>query len=235
VGYSVAAAAFSSNSSQAHADQLAQNYWNANAQSYANANGYCTWYNSAITQSFQKNDCGSYGVGSTVSYTVNAGSYSSNTSQAHADQQAQAQMDNYGQGNANAAGSCVYYNYAVSANFTKSCPTGYQGSTHAYTIPAWTYYSSGSQHDAQVQADAALSTNGQANANNIGSCTYVCSTANCSGVDKRCVFNSCETGVKVVTDSEWLGPHWYLCTYHYEWSDGSWSQDYTEESAFGCY
>ncbi|NCI45659.1 DUF5977 domain-containing protein [Sediminibacterium soli] len=235
VAYSIPYATFSSNTSQAHADQLAQNYWNANAQNYVNSNGSCTWYNTAITQSFQKNDCGSYAVGSSVNYTVSAGSYSSNASQVHANQLAQTQVDTYGQGNANANGSCTYYNYAVSADFTKSCPAGYQGSTHNYTIAAWTYSSTSSQHDAQVAANAALNSAGQANADNIGTCTYLCTSGNCSGIDKKCVFNVCETGVKVVTNSELLGPRWYLCTYHYEWSDGSWSQDYTEESAFGCY
>jgi hypothetical protein len=64
---------------------------------------------------------------------------------------------------------------------------------------------------------------------------YICTNANCTGVDKRCVNNNCETGMKVYTSSVWNNSmKMYLCTYHYEWSDGSWSQNYTEYNKWSC-
>jgi hypothetical protein len=38
----------------------------------------------------------------------------------------------------------------------------------------------------------------------------------------------------VYTSSVQMGLHWWQCTYHYEWSDGSWSQNYTEDSTTQC-
>ncbi|HKZ67026.1 MAG TPA: hypothetical protein VJ111_11740, partial [Chitinophagaceae bacterium] len=61
-----------------------------------------------------------------------------------------------------------------------------------------------------------------------------CTPSNCSGVDKKCVNGICATGAKVYTNSQYISPHYYQCTYHYQWSDGSWSQDYTEYSATMC-
>ena len=64
---------------------------------------------------------------------------------------------------------------------------------------------------------------------------YICSSSNCSGADKKCINNSCQTGFKVYTSSEY-DPllRKYFCTYHYEWSDGSWSQNYSEISNTEC-
>lgn len=62
-----------------------------------------------------------------------------------------------------------------------------------------------------------------------------CNANNCTGQDKKCVNGSCETGIKVYTASEynyWTGK--WDCTYHYEWSDNSWSQNYVEESWGEC-
>jgi YD repeat-containing protein len=56
-----------------------------------------------------------------------------------------------------------------------------------------------------------------------------CNTSNCTGVNKKCVYGVCETGVKIYTGyypDPAIGKYW--CIYHYEWSDGSWSQDYQE-------
>jgi hypothetical protein len=64
--------------------------------------------------------------------------------------------------------------------------------------------------------------------------SVVCNTSNCTGVDKKCVSGVCQTGVKVYTSSVQLGVKLWECTYHFEWSDGSWSQNYTEQSTTNC-
>ncbi|HEX7905825.1 MAG TPA: hypothetical protein VF487_18265 [Chitinophagaceae bacterium] len=48
-----------------------------------------------------------------------------------------------------------------------------------------------------------------------------------------CVNFQCELGVKVVTESRNEAGTWF-CTYHYEFSDGSWSGDYSIESGSPC-
>jgi hypothetical protein len=130
----------------------------------------------------------------------------------------------------------VFYSQAASASFFKQCPSGSTGSNVTYTVPQGIYISTISQLDADAKAWADINANGQAYANAVGTCTSTatCNTSNCTGVDKKCVNGVCETGVKVYTNSVWLGTHLYECTYHYEWSDGSWSQNYTEQSAFMC-
>lgn len=234
VTYYVGANNYSSTISQADADSKAAAEISANGQAYANANGYCTWYNVYKSQTFTKNDCGSYASGSSVTYSVGAGTYSSNVSQADADDQAQSNINSNGQNYANSNGSCTYYNSEVSQAFQKQCSPGYAGSYVTYTVPAYTYSSNVSQHDAQVAATADKNANGQAYANANGTCTYVCDSGNCSGEDKKCVNNVCETGVKVYTSSEMIGHKQYICIYHYEFSDGSWSGDIVEESPNNC-
>lgn len=74
----------------------------------------------------------------------------------------------------------------------------------------------------------------------IGTNTTACpSPAPCGGAcnvqGRKCINNSCERGIKVYTSSNYnatLGQ--YVCVYHYEFSDGSWSTDYTEYSNTGC-
>lgn len=62
-----------------------------------------------------------------------------------------------------------------------------------------------------------------------------CSPSNCTGVNKKCVNNNCETGIRVNTDSYYdSGMNKWACVYHYEWSDGSWSQNYIQYSNFAC-
>ncbi|OQP64632.1 DUF5977 domain-containing protein [Niastella populi] len=116
VTYTVVANSYYS-TSQAAADALAQSDVDANGQDYANTNGVCTvgWYNEERSGSFTKNDCGSGYIGGTAQYTVPAGTYTSTTSQAHANQLAQNDVDANGQSWVNTNGYCielttVYYN-----------------------------------------------------------------------------------------------------------------------------
>jgi len=65
------------------------------------------------------------------------------------------------------------------------------------------------------------------------SCNYY--TCQINGPEYRCVYGSCEYGYKVYTGSYYdysMGQ--YYCTYHYEWTDGTWSLDYYEYSSFSC-
>ncbi|HEU4471606.1 MAG TPA: hypothetical protein VFR58_11010 [Flavisolibacter sp.] len=80
-------------------------------------------------------------------------------------------------------------------------------------------------------------THGQTNTTQVnGGCPLPgCNTSNCSGPEKKCINGSCEIGVKVYTASVLnSNTGLYDCTYHYEWSDNSWSQDYTEQNAGAC-
>jgi hypothetical protein len=121
----------------------------------------------------------------------------------------------------------VYYNVDTCQLFTKDCGVDSVGSSVTYCVPAGRY-SGYSQADANAKAVQEMSALGQANANAKGTCALLCTTSNCTGADKKCVNNICETGVRVFTSSTQLGLHMYECTYHYEWSDGSWSQNYTD-------
>ena len=126
---------------------------------------------------FQKNDCPNQAVGASVTYTVPAGKYSSPFSQGEADAQAQADVNANGQTYANATAVCtggtaLYYNDEVSQTFTKACSAGQTGSDVVYKINANTYSSSISKADANAQAAADITANGQNNANTTGTCRY---------------------------------------------------------------
>lgn len=76
---------------------------------------------------------------------------------------------------------------------------------------------------------------------NTNSCPLpdLCDYYNCgvNGDEYRCVYGTCELGYKVYT-SYYYDYYYakYICTYHFEWSDGYWSPDYTEENYYSpCY
>lgn len=172
VTYNVAAGAYNSTISQADADSKAQTDVNNNGQTYANSNGYCTWSSVAKSGTFNKNNCGTGGTGSPVTYNVAAGAYTSTVSQADADNKAQNDVNNNGQTYANNNGYCSYYSAAKSGTFTRNnCGAGYVGSTVTYTVNPATYFSYISQADADAKAQNDVNTNGQNYANNNGTCT----------------------------------------------------------------
>jgi len=134
-----------------------------------------TYYNVAKSGSFTRNNCGAGTIGSTVTYTVAANTYSSTVSQAAADNQAIAAVNANGQAFANANGQCLtaYYNSEISASFIKNdCPTDSSPSatTYNYTVAANSHVSTISQADADSKALNDLNTNGQINANNLDVC-----------------------------------------------------------------
>lgn len=67
--------------------------------------------------------------------------------------------------------------------------------------------------------------------------TSSCNTGNCTGEGYKCVGNACEYGFKVVTNTEEIMPGMWECTYHYEYTDGTWSSNYYYygSSQFECY
>ncbi len=136
----------------------------------------------------------------------------------------------------NCASPLTYYNAQASQSFTRNnCPAGYTGSSVTYTVPASTYNSTISQADADQQAQNDISANGQAYANANGTCTQnpPCNESNCSGVDKKCINNICETGIKIYKTSTYFRGVW-TCTYVYRWSDCSESTIYTETGSSPC-
>lgn len=62
----------------------------------------------------------------------------------------------------------------------------------------------------------------------------VCDGSNCYGVDKRCVDGNCQTGTKIYTSSVKTHGSLWTCTFHYLWTDGAVSEDYTEDSSTRC-
>ncbi|TXJ24839.1 MAG: hypothetical protein E6Q24_14910 [Chitinophagaceae bacterium] len=173
VAYNVAAGTYTSTISQTDADQKAQNDVNTNGQAYANANGSCTWTSQAQSGNFTRNNCGTNGTGSTVTYTIAAGTYSSTISLTDANQQAVNAVNAGGQTYANTNAGCTWTNQAQSSNFTRNnCGTNGTGSTVAYTIAAGTYSSTTSLADANQQAVNAVNAGGQAYANANAGCTW---------------------------------------------------------------
>ncbi len=127
----------------------------------------------------------------------------------------------------------LFYSIAISGYFTRNnCAANSTGSSVLYTIAAGQFTSGVSQADADQQALNYLNANGQTYANNPANgatCSTVptCDPNVCGNGDQgtKCVNGICEYGVYVVTFSD-------VCTtiFHYEYSDGSWSPEYTSYS-----
>jgi len=73
---------------------------------YASKSGDQMYYNDEISGIYRKNDCGYQLEGSTHSYQIAAGAFSSKFSKADADEKAKAELDRLGQRNANTIGIC---------------------------------------------------------------------------------------------------------------------------------
>jgi len=213
VTYTIPAKYYSSTVSQSDADNIAITRLKTNTQAYANAKGTCTiipslsippiiFYNTQLSATVTKNDCGTGYTGSSVTYIIPANKYSSDVSQVDADNKALADLNTNKQTYANANGSCaiipqiVYYSIEMSATATKNdCGTGYTGSVVTYTIPAKYYSSTVSQVEADNIAITRLRTNTQAYANAKGTCTPITSTVYYSiEMSATATKNDCGTG-----------------------------------------
>lgn len=129
----------------------------------------------AKTGLFTRNNCSAGFTGSTVTYTVISGAYTSTISQADADNKAITDLNNNGQNYANTNGICeiVYKNIQKSQAFTKNnCDSGITGSSVNYIVASGKYSSRISQADADAKAQNDIDVNGQNYANANGVCTY---------------------------------------------------------------
>ena len=105
----------------------------------------------------------------------------------------------------------------------------------------FTFQNTGEQEQEQMDMNPCSSTYGQLQWIIIGVNYTICplpvgcNSGNCTGADKKCISNICETGVKVYTSSVKNKFNIWTCTYHYQWSDGSISADYTETTSGPCF
>ena len=58
--------------------------------------------------------------------------------------------------------------------------------------------------------------------------------ATCTGVNRKCINNHCETGVPECVSSNRTGSDTWTNTYRYKWPDGSYSQTFTVTQNHGC-
>jgi len=127
-----------------------------------------TYTNALISETFSKSNCGAGYQGSNITYSVAANTYHSALSQSDADIQAENDILDNGQNNADANGSCalIYYNAAQSqTDSSQTCAEGYVGGGVTYTVPAGKYSSIISQADADQQAINEIAANAQAYTN----------------------------------------------------------------------
>ncbi len=170
--YIVAAGKFTSAISQDDADRQADEDIQQHAQRFADSLGTCVWTNAVNTRTYTRNNCGTGNVGGTYDYTVAAGKYSSNISQADADAQAEQEQLANGQARANTYGTCTYYSAAFGDDFNKDdCLEG-EGELVHYALPQGAYSSTISQADANQKARNAVYADGQAYANANGNCIF---------------------------------------------------------------
>lgn len=98
-----------------------------------------------------------------------------------------------------------------------------------------TFYGA-SQPEADSLALSYLNATGQAYANEKGSC-FVCNTTNCPGVNYKCVNGVCTEGGRYNVSTTRVrinGVFVWQCVYHYCWTDGSTSADFTETNDSAC-
>jgi hypothetical protein len=133
--------------------------------------------NLETSEIFVKTPCrGDLSIGSSVTYTIPAGTYTSTISQEVVDALVQQDLGANGQAYANTNGTCIgrFGNAPLSANFAKeNCEVGYKGTSITYSVPINRYFSIASQAAANAQAQAEIDGNGQAFANAPGNATCV--------------------------------------------------------------
>lgn len=123
----------------------------------------------------------------------------------------------------------VYKSDSMSRVFKKECLTlGYDGSMVKYFLEMGKYSSLVSKNEANQFAINDLNVNGQANANNYGTCVALCNRT-----DQKMINGSCVTGIRENISSVKVGTN-YRCTYRYVWHDGSASKEYSETTKYGC-
>ncbi|MHA4810406.1 DUF5977 domain-containing protein [Flavitalea flava] len=233
VTYTIAAGAYSSTVDQPTANGLASAAVTAGGPAYANTNGTCTFYNTVQGGTYTRNNCGTGGVGGTVTYTVPANTYSSTNSQAAADALALTAANTTGQANANANAICTYYNTAQSGTYTRNnCTCQYTGSAVVYTVAANSYSSTVDLPSANTLAINAVTAGGQAYANTNGSCTTTC-----TGTNHKIISCACQTGTYQMISQVETGTGVNLkCVtkWGYFFTDGTYTLDHTDTVGGHC-
>lgn len=126
----------------------------------------------------------------------------------------------------------VYSNVRIAQSFTRNnCDLGLIGETVLFVAPAGMFTSAISQADADAQALAYVNANGQTYANTNGNCTSTATCVRCNTEGKKCINGVCEQGIKITVSCVYNAvTSQYEHTYHYEFSDGSWSTNIIEYS-----
>lgn len=174
--YTVAAGTFTSYVSQSDADAQADADIAANGQAWVNANGTCnaspTYWNTEVTMTVYKDDCPTGYTGAGIPMTVPAYTHSSGTSQHQAQMGAIGYILANGQAYANANDTCtiaVGNDYQSELIQKNDCPSGQEGTSVLYEVPADTFFSF-DKADANAKALQDIDINGQAYANANGEC-----------------------------------------------------------------
>ncbi|GIQ61316.1 hypothetical protein Flavo103_44510 [Flavobacterium collinsii] len=104
--YTLAEGAVILKTSQELANSEAAKILNTEGQTNANEKGQCVFYSVSASRVIRRTYCPRGQNGTTVTYRVPAGTYKSTISQAHANQQAEDEIDRQGQGYADREGEC---------------------------------------------------------------------------------------------------------------------------------
>lgn len=183
------------------------------------------YYNTIQSDSGRITTCNPGAYSKMIVYTVDAGKYGSDKSQQDADAKARAEITANLADYVNINSPCLFYNQRMEKTAAKQCSLGFTGTSSTYVVDSMKYFSE-SMQAANDSATADLNANYQAYANANGTC-------HCLGESKKVIGLTCETGQKIVTASTPVGSN-YTCTYHYLWSDGSISGNYTESQTAAC-
>lgn len=229
VAYEIPAGKYTSTVSQEDADAKVESELLELGQAYANASPTCLWvyYNIARSGNFVRENCDEGYIGSTVTYTVPAGRYSSTVSQGEADTLAMEDIEANGDAYANGpdnAGSCTYNDQPI-WEYVDGAPTQCMMANGQNTIHVLCT-------NANPNSVATHGPTSWQNTGDPGSCPAPsCSYATCDATSQRlkCINGICREGAKVVTADYYdfsMGE--WACVFHYEWPDGSWSANYIQ-------
>lgn len=161
-----------------------------------------------------------------VTYTVPAGKYGSDKSLADANAKARSEITQHLSDYIANNSPCLFYNQRMTKTTTKQCSSGFTGTSVTYVVDSMKYFSNVNTGIANDTALMDLNANYQTYANTNGTCQ-------CVGESKKVINGICSVGQQVVTSSVVSGSN-YICTYHYEWSDGSRSSNYVVQQSSAC-
>jgi YD repeat-containing protein len=126
----------------------------------------------------------------------------------------------------------IHWNTAQFQFFTpQSCQFGYTSFDVMYAVGDKRYFSFISVQDANNQALADIAANGQAFANRFANCAM---DGPCTAVNQKKINCRCEVGSRINSSSFQNADGTWTCIYHYRWSDGSRSADFSEITATNC-